>query len=91
MRYFHCPKLYRRKPYGCGAGPFDGTQTFLDFQERCPKCDKKLVPFRGVNRNARATAMRETAVSFVRDHFGDKAARDYSESHPVKFFKRERT
>lgn len=44
MRYFHCPTFYRRKPYGCGRGPYNATQAMLDLWGKCP-CGKKLVPF----------------------------------------------
>jgi len=45
MRYFHCPKIFKRKPYGCGRGPYNGTQAFLDLNSRCP-CGKALKPYK---------------------------------------------
>ena len=45
MRYFHCPKTYRSKPYGCGAGPYNGTEAMLDRWGKC-YCGKALVPFK---------------------------------------------
>ncbi len=44
MRYFHCPTTYNRKPYGCGAGPYNGIQAFLDYGNHCPnsKCGRAL-------------------------------------------------
>jgi len=45
MKYFQCPKLFRGKPYGCGRGPYNGTQACLDLMGRCP-CGKSLKPYR---------------------------------------------
>ena len=45
MRYFHCPKVYRARKYGCGAGPFNGTQAFLDMGSKC-FCGKPLRPWK---------------------------------------------
>lgn len=45
MRYFHCPRTYRARPYGCGAGPYNGTQAFLDYGQRCPVSGHALKPY----------------------------------------------
>ncbi len=51
MRYFHCPKTYKRKPYGCGFGPVNATVAYLDLSDgfslgRCPKCKQPLRPYK---------------------------------------------
>ena len=45
MRYFHCPTTFNGKPYGCGAGPYNGTQACLDMWGDC-RCGKKLKPYK---------------------------------------------
>ena len=44
MRYFHCPKDYRNRPYGCGFGPVNATVAYLDIGMTCPN-GHNLVPF----------------------------------------------
>ena len=46
MRYFHCPRTYRAKPYGCGFGPCNATQAFIDYGKACPRCAKELRPYK---------------------------------------------
>ena len=45
MRYFNCPKVYRSQPYGCGRGPYNGTQAMLDLWGTCP-CGLALKPYK---------------------------------------------
>ena len=45
MKYFHCPKTYRGKAYGCGRGPYNATQACLDLWGKCP-CGKELKPYK---------------------------------------------
>lgn len=47
MRYFHCPTIFARKPYGCGAGPYNATVAMLDFWGKC-RCGKALKPYKPV-------------------------------------------
>lgn len=48
VRYFRCPETYRLKPHGCGAGPFNGTQAYLDHGMKCPRCQASLKPYHPV-------------------------------------------
>lgn len=45
MQLFHCPFVFRSKPYGCGFGPCNATQAFLDYGSVCPRCGKTLKRF----------------------------------------------
>jgi len=47
MKYFNCPTTYRSKPYGCGRGPWNATQVFLDMGQTCP-CGKRVKPYHPV-------------------------------------------
>jgi hypothetical protein len=85
MKYFHCPILFRNKPYGCGAGPFNATQAFLDLGNACPKCKKALKPH--AKRDAQQTHRENearSAVAFIKNTFGDAAALSYAATKGVK-------
>lgn len=82
MKYFHCPTTYRRKQYGCGFGPVDATQAFLDFGTKCPKCGQILRP----NNDRKKQYMHRQkeyhdATDFVKKMFGDAASKSYTDTH----------
>lgn len=54
MRYFHCPTTYRGKAYGCGAGPYNATQAYLDLGMKCPRSGHALKPFKVARKVARS-------------------------------------
>jgi len=86
MKYFHCPKEYRWKQYGCGFGPVNGTQAFLDLGNTCPRCKQTLKPYtvRRVNQEYENTQHIE-AVNTVRQLFGESAAKNYAETKGIKY------
>ena len=65
MKYFTCPTQYRAKAYGCGRGPWNATQAFLDMGSRCP-CGKGLKPYRPARLTVpKGSAGRCSAESFT--------------------------
>ena len=85
MKYFWCPNTYRRKQYGCGFGPVNATQAFLDLNSTCPTCGKALKPHTKTKAQAEhRQAEHETAVDMIRGMFGEQAAADYAQTHKVK-------
>ncbi len=82
MRWFHCPKTYRRKPYGCGFGPVNYTQAFSDHSFRCPKCGGELKELRSTARKDMATLQEHLdTLGFVRQTYGSDALSEYAASH----------
>jgi phage FluMu protein Com len=85
MKYFTCPKEYRRKAHGCGTGTYNGTQAFLDLGMKCPKCGAELKTL-----NLKKTARKEheateikQAIEFVKDTFGPVAASEYAQTKKI--------
>jgi len=86
MKYFQCPIKFRNKEYGCGSGPYNGTQAFLDLGMKCPKCYKELKPYRIKRVEKQDIQRKETldAVNFVEKMFGTDTAKRYAESKGIK-------
>lgn len=84
MKYFHCPKEYKRQAYGCGAGPYNGTVAFLDLGGTC-RCGKELKPWKRpkVDMVFQAQKERQAGIDTVRELFGESAANDYAATKPV--------
>jgi hypothetical protein len=81
VKYFHCPDMYRHNYYGCGAGPFNGTQAFLDLGMKCPTCKRDLKPHREPSSQVlHRRKEHESAVAFVEAQFGQAAAESYNAS-----------
>lgn len=78
MTYFHCPKTFRSKDYGCGFGPVNATIAFLDMSGKC-SCGKELKTVRKTSTRQQARqADIQRGIDNVRALFGDAAAERYA-------------
>lgn len=84
MKYFHCPKTFRNKPYGCGFGPVNATVAFFDMGNTC-RCGQAL------KAHTKAAAQKEyriaetkKAIDFVSQMFGEQAALNYAKTKILK-------
>lgn len=82
MKYFHCPKVYKGRSYGCGYGPVDMTAAMLDSAGKCPKCQQTLLAVRGTARKRMAAAQEHLeAAAATTQLFGAAAGAEYLHSH----------
>lgn len=82
MKFFHCPKKFRGRKYGCGFDPINAWAAFWDFLYKCPRCGKSLKPVRN-HAKQRMAAIQEhlDTTAFVADQFGPRAGTTYVATH----------
>jgi hypothetical protein len=84
MKYYHCPKEFYSKPYGCGFGPVNATQAFLDMGNKC-RCGKDLKPHNNRKEQLKRQAIEMAdAFDFVKEVFGQDAFENYSKTKDTK-------
>ena len=83
MKYFHCPTEYRRKAHGCGFGPVNATQMFLDLHGKCPRCQAALKPYNAGKERKRQLArqQRMQGMATAWRTFGMVAGMRYGKAH----------
>lgn len=82
MTFFHCPKKFRGKPYGCGYGPITKWAAFWDFLNTYPRCGKKLKRVRNPAKQKMAAIQEHLdAAATAAELFGPKAGTTYVATH----------
>lgn len=82
MKYFHCPEVFRRKPYGCGFGPVNFSKAWLDLNFTCPQCGNNLKEVRRTSRKHMAAIQERLDAAAAADElFGTGTSFRYLASH----------
>lgn len=82
MKFFHCPKKFRARKYGCGYGPVNAWAAFWDCLYRCPECGRTLRQVRNpAERKMAAIQEHLDAAAFAVDQFGPAAGTTYVATH----------
>lgn len=82
MKYYHCPRTVRGRPYGCGYGPVNMTKAVLDLGKICPDCKKELKVVRSKPQRKMAVIQQHLdAAATAAELFGPAAGERYVRNH----------